>query len=112
MIAEDSFVRPLQDDPADDTSLLVFADWLDERGDVRGEFLRVQRELAGWVPDLRRRSALQAREQELVSRFGRAWLGPLADYCPEWRFERGLAYLTLHARRFAGRKFAALAASW
>lgn len=32
--------------PADDLPRLVYADWLDERGDPRGEFIRVQVELA------------------------------------------------------------------
>ena len=31
--------------PADDTPRLVFADWLDEQGDPRGELLRVATEL-------------------------------------------------------------------
>jgi uncharacterized protein (TIGR02996 family) len=52
----ETFVRALQDDPEDDTTALVFAHWREERGDPRGEFLRVQRQLAKWVPNLRRRT--------------------------------------------------------
>ena len=33
-------------DPDDDGPRLVFADWLDERNDPRGEFIRVQVALA------------------------------------------------------------------
>jgi uncharacterized protein (TIGR02996 family) len=108
----EAFVRALQDDPEDDTTALVFADWLDERGDPRGEFLRVQQELADWVPDLRRRTQLRQREQELLARHGMSWLGPLRDHCIDWHFERGLAYLTMPARRFVSRRFAARALNW
>ncbi len=38
---EAAFTRAILDAPQDDATRLVFADWLEERGDVRGEFLRV-----------------------------------------------------------------------
>ncbi len=38
--------REILDDPDDDQSRLVFADWLEEQGDERGEFIRVQVEVA------------------------------------------------------------------
>src|SRR5262249_54070590 len=37
---EEGFLRALDANPADDTLRLVFADWLEERGDNRGQFLR------------------------------------------------------------------------
>jgi uncharacterized protein (TIGR02996 family) len=40
------FLRALQDAPEDDSVRLVYADWLEERGDVRGEFLRLDTALA------------------------------------------------------------------
>jgi uncharacterized protein (TIGR02996 family) len=36
----ESFLRGLDANPSDDTLRLVFADWLEERGDDRGQFLR------------------------------------------------------------------------
>jgi uncharacterized protein (TIGR02996 family) len=40
-----AFVRALKDNPKDDALRRVYADWLEERGDPRGEFLRLQGEL-------------------------------------------------------------------
>jgi uncharacterized protein (TIGR02996 family) len=37
---EQAFLATIRDSPADDTTRLVYADWLEERGDPRGEFLR------------------------------------------------------------------------
>ncbi len=43
------FLRAILADPEDDFVRLVFADWLDEHGEVElGEFIRVQIELANW----------------------------------------------------------------
>jgi uncharacterized protein (TIGR02996 family) len=42
---ESGFLKALQSDLHDDVSRLVYADWLEERGDVRGEYLRLQCEL-------------------------------------------------------------------
>lgn len=40
MSDEQGFLDALRDDPSDDTTRLVYADWLEERADPRGEFLR------------------------------------------------------------------------
>lgn len=45
------FIRAILADPADDTLRLVYADWLEERGDPRAEFLRLELALVD-VPDL------------------------------------------------------------
>ena len=41
-----AFIAALVANPNDDATRLVYADWLEERGDVRGEFLRLQHQLA------------------------------------------------------------------
>jgi len=46
MTAEEGFMRAIVDNPDDDTYRLVFADWLEERGDPRGAFIRVQCQIA------------------------------------------------------------------
>ena len=47
MTERDAFLQAIRDSPDDDTPRLVFADWLTENGDAdRGEFIRVQCELA------------------------------------------------------------------
>jgi uncharacterized protein (TIGR02996 family) len=42
----DPFVRTIVEKPLDDGPRLVYADWLEEHGDPRGEFIRVQCKLA------------------------------------------------------------------
>lgn len=42
----DRLLQAVLDDPGDDAPRLVLADWLEERGDPRGEFIRVQVALA------------------------------------------------------------------
>jgi uncharacterized protein (TIGR02996 family) len=44
--AEEGFRRAIQDNPADAAPRLVYADWLEERGDPCGELVRVQCALA------------------------------------------------------------------
>jgi uncharacterized protein (TIGR02996 family) len=38
---EEVFITAIRNAPRDDATRLVYADWLDEQGDVRGEWLRV-----------------------------------------------------------------------
>src|SRR5262245_49558323 len=113
MSSEARFVAALLEDPDDRVTPLVFADWLEERGNPRGEFLRVQTELAGWVPDLHRRTELQTRQRQLLADQEAEWLGPLRGVCDEVRWQDGMAHLTVPASRFAGREFTRAArAGW
>jgi uncharacterized protein (TIGR02996 family) len=48
--SEDELVRAIVDDPADDATRLVYADWLEERGDPRAEYLRLEAQLIGLLP--------------------------------------------------------------
>lgn len=41
MSEEDAFLKAISQNPYDESSLLVYADWLEEKGDVRAEYLRV-----------------------------------------------------------------------
>src|SRR5215471_10732796 len=101
MTPELGFLRAMQEED-DDTSRFVFADWLEEHGrPERAEFFRVQCELARWMPDLERRTQLRQREQELLARHGEEWIGPLREYCLSWRFERGLAHVTMDESQLA-----------
>jgi uncharacterized protein (TIGR02996 family) len=42
---DEAFIRRVVDSPGDDTPRLVYADWLDERGDQRGAYLRAELEV-------------------------------------------------------------------
>ena len=46
MSEEAAFLAQLRADPADDVTRLVYADWLEERGDERAAFLRAEQQLA------------------------------------------------------------------
>jgi uncharacterized protein (TIGR02996 family) len=74
MKPEAAFLQAIRESPDDDTPRLVFADWLSERGNVRGEFIRVQCELARMAEDDPGRPALAEREKELLAAHQREWL--------------------------------------
>jgi uncharacterized protein (TIGR02996 family) len=57
--------------PDDDAPRLVYADWLTERGDPRGELIILQCRLAGGDTD----DALFDRESTLLAKHQRRWLG-------------------------------------
>lgn len=42
MSEDEAFIRAIVDNPGDDTARLVYADWLDERNDPRGPYLRAE----------------------------------------------------------------------
>jgi uncharacterized protein (TIGR02996 family) len=63
--AEEPFFRALTGDAGDTLRRLIFADWLDERDDPRGEWVRLGCELDGLAENDDRRPALEAREQQL-----------------------------------------------
>jgi uncharacterized protein (TIGR02996 family) len=78
--------RALEDavvaEPDDLAALQVYADWLSEHDDPRGEFIQVQ--LALEDPDRKpaERTKLQAREKELLKKHRKDWLGALAEQLP------------------------------
>jgi uncharacterized protein (TIGR02996 family) len=91
---ERAFLDAICAQPDDDTARLVYADWLAENGDPdRGEFIRVDIELARTPPDSegaeRRRSVLFARRAELLKKHKTAWLAPFTPFAKESAFERG-----------------------
>lgn len=65
--------------PDDDGPRLVYADWLLERGDPRGEFIQLQ---CGPVRNAKREAALLKEHQQ-------AWLAPLRPHLRTVRWRRG-----------------------
>lgn len=51
MSEETAFLKAIQSRPGDDLTRLVFADWLDERDDPRGDFIRLHLALSAAAPD-------------------------------------------------------------
>jgi uncharacterized protein (TIGR02996 family) len=122
-----AFLRAIKESPEDDTPRLIFADWLEEQGDPRGEFLRLQCALARLGEDdpdeapLAKRNPdraplLAKRERELRQRHQAQWLGPLrelvtAGYRGDYRhsgrfdFRRGLVKIHVKAKVFLSATF-------
>lgn len=64
----DEWVQRLLANPDDDNLRLVYADWLQARGDPRGELIAVQH------------AGAKDKEEELLARHGREWLGELGSF--------------------------------
>ena len=67
MVDEVGFIRAIQAELHDDAPRLIYADWLEERGDLRAEYLRFQVELARTWTSTERKPRLCARLEELAS---------------------------------------------
>jgi type IV pilus assembly protein PilB len=89
MTYDDAFLRAILENPDDDTPRLIYADWLEERGEARGEFIRIQCLLAEMPADDEQRSLLERRERELLARHQDRWLGELRPLLSGWTFHRG-----------------------
>jgi uncharacterized protein (TIGR02996 family) len=72
-----AFLRAIQDRPDDDTTRLVYADWLEEQGGeqnaTRAAFIRADCELANLPEEHERREELQARLRDLAASLPIVW---------------------------------------
>jgi uncharacterized protein (TIGR02996 family) len=103
MTDEDAFLRAILSDPTHPAPRLVYADWLDERGDAnsvcRAEYLRVACQLDRLPSADLARHRLQARLRRLRKRVGAHWWRQLdwakldavlkAVHWPGWPAEPG-----------------------
>ena len=84
---ESELIALVAAEPTADAPRLVYADWLSERGDPRGEFIALQfKKREGPLP-----AARLKREKALLREHGRRWLGalePVIDH-QSMEFERG-----------------------
>jgi uncharacterized protein (TIGR02996 family) len=74
MTDDDAFLAAVGASPGDDLPRLVYADWLDERDDLRGSFLRVHLALRGLLPDHPHRPAGEAELSRLRRGLDPSWL--------------------------------------
>ncbi len=82
---EQSLVAAIAADPDDDAPRIVYADWLQQIGDPRGELIAVQCALArGHTPEL------AERERELLERYEADWLARAGLTIGEGQLARGL----------------------
>jgi uncharacterized protein (TIGR02996 family) len=91
-----AFFQAILDNPDDDLPRLIYADYLDERDDPHGEFIRVQVELSHLPANDPRRRPLEVRQGELLQAHRDAWVAPLREllqcgpnHWGGWVFERG-----------------------
>jgi uncharacterized protein (TIGR02996 family) len=85
---EDAFLQDILAHPDDDAPRLIYADWLEEHDNPRGEFIRVQCALARLDEEDPRRWPLERRAEELLREHEKKWLshGVVAGL---WTFRRG-----------------------
>ncbi len=83
------FLARIRERPNDDGPRLIYADWLDEQGDPRGEFIRVQLALARLPEDDRRRAKLRHVERDLLGRYADLWSEPFRGLATGPVFSRG-----------------------
>lgn len=83
-----SLIARLREDPEDTPSWLVYADWLTDRGDVRGELIALERRLAEGSQPPSERRALLSRIGAIRSAHQDSWsegLRPLPGWTLRWR---------------------------
>jgi uncharacterized protein (TIGR02996 family) len=81
MTHEDAFLQDILSHPDDDTTRLIYADWLEDHNDPRGRLLRLQVELARMAREDPRRPAADAEFQALVAGTDRDWLALAGKHC-------------------------------
>lgn len=88
-------------DPDADDARLIYADWLEERDDPRGEFIRVQCELARADPLSERYCDLSERNAALLAEHRDGWIDELQQDVSKAKFHRGfIDTITVRARQF------------
>jgi uncharacterized protein (TIGR02996 family) len=74
MTPDQGFLQAILASPDDDTHRLVYADWLDERGDPRGRYLRAEVQLAALTEEDPAYAAREAELQALREGLDPTWL--------------------------------------
>jgi uncharacterized protein (TIGR02996 family) len=89
MDSRKAFLQDIADNPDDDGLRLIFADWLTEQDDPRGEFIRLQVRLASLSSRGPCWTELKVRERELWQAHQEEWEAPLRGLARRWEFRRG-----------------------
>jgi uncharacterized protein (TIGR02996 family) len=84
-----AFLQAIAENPDDDAHRLIYADWLEERGDPRGTFIRAQCRLADMALDDPARDDLEDEADDLLAAHEEEWTEHLQGVADDWRFERG-----------------------
>lgn len=84
-----AFLANILAHPDDEGPRLIYADYLDDLGDPRGSFIRVQCALERLDPTDPRRDEFFLQEQHLLARHREEWLAPLRGLGTGFEFRRG-----------------------
>ncbi len=76
----EAFEKMIAEDPTKLENRAVYADWLIEQGDPRGEFIQIQLQLEDESRSPKERKSFQAQERKLLKTHSREWLGELAEF--------------------------------
>lgn len=97
----EAFLQRIRAYPDDDAQRLIFADWLDEQGDPRGRFIRVQLALAELTTAAPAWKALAVQERDLLAAHRAEWEAPFRGLATGLVFRRGFVEeLNVNARVF------------
>jgi uncharacterized protein (TIGR02996 family) len=114
-----AFLRAIKETPDDDTPRLIFADWLEDHDDPRGEMIRLSCELARIPHPGAERTALcnKLRPWDEDGEMLRAWVPNNGNHRLKVRVERGLLQLDVDEEAKADRDtdqdlFAAIDQGW
>jgi len=72
-MSEDAFLRAILASPQDDAPRLIYADWLEERGDPRAEYIRLLCALDGLAGDDARAMQMRERLRALEGSIDLSW---------------------------------------
>lgn len=89
-VTEGNFLRAIGENPTEDTPRLILADWLEEQGNPRAEFIRLQCELAGKKLPEKHRDTLRLRERELLNQYRQDWIAALGLPVEDVLYRRGV----------------------
>lgn len=89
MSINEALLALICENPSDDSPRLIYADYLEECGDPRGEFIRLQIELSKMSKDDPKYQELQRREQHLLNEHRQKWEPKLGKGIETHVFTRG-----------------------
>lgn len=90
MTSADAFIRTILEQPDADAPRLVYADWLEERGDPLAELIRVQCSVTRLEIGHPRWESLRNRERQLLADHQALWLEPIQRQGFTGNFRRGM----------------------
>ncbi len=85
----DAFLETIRERPDDDGPRLIYADYLEDKGDPRGPFIRIQCALAKLGEADPRRAFLEERERFLLEANRHIWSNSFRGLTSAEEFQRG-----------------------